>query len=49
MARKKSGHHWILIMFVIGAAIGYLLGSGIIEGADLLNPFGLIETVLNGL
>lgn len=48
MGRKDSGHHWILIMFVIGAAIGYLIGSETVTPGQLLNPIGLFEQVLAG-
>lgn len=36
-------------MFVIGAAIGYLLGSGTIAPSDLLNPAALIDSIMAGL
>lgn len=46
---KDSSHHWILIFFVIGASIGFLLGSGTVTPADLLDPVGLFNKVINGL
>lgn len=46
---EHSALHWALIMFVIGAAIGFLIGSGTIAPADLLDPIGLANDVLTGL
>jgi hypothetical protein len=46
---KDSSHHWVLIFFVIGASIGYLLGSGAVAPADLLDPVGLVNQIINGV
>lgn len=46
---RGDGHHWVLIAFVIGASLGYLIGSGTVEPAQLLNPIGLINDVFAGL
>lgn len=35
--------HWALIAFVVGAALGYLVGSGTIPLEALMNPKRLMQ------
>lgn len=45
---RDSNHHWVLIFFALGFAVGYLIGNGTVSPGELTDAFGIIGETLSG-